>query len=92
VGIEAGVLGRNRLAALGRQAHQALPEGNTHVAHGASLETDGGAQGQMLEVRISQVDRADIRFQPLDHQTDDIIERLLQIVRSGDNLGDVRKK
>jgi hypothetical protein len=45
----------------------------------------------MPEVLVGQVDRTDVRVEPLRDQIDDVLERLLQIMRSGDNLGDVRE-
>jgi hypothetical protein len=46
----------------------------------------------VLEIRIAQIDRADIRLQPPGHQIDDIVQSLLQIVRPRENLGDVSQK
>jgi hypothetical protein len=45
----------------------------------------------MLQILVCQIDRADVRVEPLGDQIDDVLECLLQIMRSGDDLGDVRQ-
>ena len=88
-GISARVFDRDRLATLSRQTHQALPESQSHAAHGTRDQTDRRAQRQMGEVGVSQVDAANIRIQPLGDQICDIRERFPEVVRPGDDLRDV---
>jgi hypothetical protein len=46
----------------------------------------------VLEREVREVDRADIRIQPFGDQRDDVVERLLQVVRARDDVGDVRQQ
>jgi len=43
----------------------------------------------VTKVGVRQIDRTDVGIEPLGDQIRDVRERLLQIVRSRDDLGDV---
>jgi hypothetical protein len=43
----------------------------------------------MASVRLAQVDGADVGVEPLGDEVDDVLERLVQVVRARDDPGDV---
>ena len=59
---------------------------------GSRVQTDRRAQGQLSEIRAGEIDRADVGIEPLRHQVGDVGKRLLQIVRTRNDLGNVRQK
>jgi hypothetical protein len=46
----------------------------------------------VLEREVREVDRADVRDELLGDQRDDVVERLRQVVRARDDVGDVRQQ
>ncbi len=83
------MLGCDGLAALRRHADEALAEGQPDVADGLGVEADRGAERQMTEIGVRQIERTDIRVEALGHEVDDVRQRLLEVVRPRDDLGDV---
>ena len=61
------------------------------MADRSGVQTNGGAQKKRFALRLSQIDRADVCVQTLGDQIGDIRERLLQVVRAGDDLSDIGK-
>jgi hypothetical protein len=85
------VLEGDRLTALGGETHQPLAVGEANLADRVGVETDRRAERQAANVGVGQIDRTDIRIQPLGDEIRDVRQGLLQVVRAGDDFGDVRK-
>ena len=92
---EAGILSSsfksNGLAILGDPADQTISHAQADMADRSGVQTNGGAQKKRFALRLSQIDRADVCVQTLGDQIGDIRERLLQVVRAGDDLSDIGK-
>ena len=73
-------------------SHEPLPERQTHTPDGARIEPDRGPKGELVQIGVGEIDRADVRIEPLGHEVRDIRERLLEVVRAGDDLRDIREK
>jgi hypothetical protein len=73
-------------------SHQAFTDRKLHAPDRLAVEADRGAQGELGEIRADQIDRASVRIQTLRDQIDDIGQRFVEVVRTGDDLGDVGQK
>ena len=92
VRVAARVLDRHGLAALRGPAHEAFAEAERHVTHRTGVEPPRRAQRDVPEVRVGQVDGAHVGIEALRHQLDDVRKCLFEIVRTRDDLRDVRQK
>jgi hypothetical protein len=85
----AGALDDDRAAGLGRQPDEAFPEGQLDATDGFAIESDGGAEGQVVEVPPGQIHGAGIAVEALRDEIDDVAESLVEVVGPRDDLGDV---
>jgi hypothetical protein len=75
-----------------RETDQPLAERELHAPDRLAVEAVGRGQGQTREVGLDQIDRAGVCVEPLADEIDHVAERLVQIVRARDDLGDVREE
>jgi hypothetical protein len=89
VRVLAGVLRDDGPAGLGRQPDETFAEGQLDDADGFAIESDGSAEGQMAKIPSRQIDGARVAVETLRDEIDDVAERLVEVVGSRNDLGDV---
>jgi hypothetical protein len=88
----ARVLDGQRRAVLRDHSDQPLADRELDAPDGVGGQALGCAQRQALAVGLGQVDGADVGVEALGDAVDDVAQRLGQIVRAGDDAGDVGEK
>ena len=84
------LLDHDRLPALGREPYQALVAAQMDAADRLASQPDRGAQHEYRQIAAGQVERADVGIETLRDEVDHVRERLVEVVRARDDLGDVR--
>ena len=77
-----------RLECFGHEAGEAFAEAHPHAADALRAEADGGRKDQVRPIRLQQVDRADIGFEPLPDEMDDVGQRLRGVAALGNEPAD----
>jgi hypothetical protein len=84
-----GALDHDGRALLGGQPDEALADGELHTPDGLAVQADGGRECEAREIRLDQVDRTHVRVETLGDELDHVLQRLVEIVRARDDLGDI---
>jgi hypothetical protein len=70
-----GVFDDYGLHLFGDHAHEAFVEAHADLAHALWPESDSGGQDEIGSIGFEEVDRANVCFETLLYQPDDIVER-----------------
>ncbi len=79
----------HRLELLDRHAGEPLLDAHRHLADGVPVEADGRPQREALRAWIEDVERADVRADPLGHHLDDPLEGFLEVLGARRDGADV---
>ena len=79
----------NRLAAGGRESHQALSLGEQYPPHRFGMEPDGRFQRQCVGVGAGQVKGADVGVEAFRDEVHHITQGLAETMRTRDDFGNV---
>ena len=85
------MLDGNGFAKAGRQANETLAKFEANPTHGIGIQPNRGTEPQMLEIRLREVDGADVRGQALRDEAADVGEGLRKIVGPGHEVGNIRE-
>lgn len=81
----------NGLAMLRDPTDQTIPHAQPNMADRGGVKPDGGAQEKRLGLRLTQIDRTHVCIETFGNQIGHIRQRLLQVMRAGDDLSDIGK-
>ena len=85
----AGVRDHDGLSALGCEAYETIAEREGDLAHRFLVEPDRRLERQVGQLGTAQVQRTRVGIQSLGDQLDDVIQRLAEVMRSRNDLGDI---